>query len=152
LKPAVALLILALALVLTGFHDWRPVRALLLLAATGVVVSAITARNARRSWLARPRVGWGHVADITLALAVLGFLLSEPETPSPWVSRSFWIEFWKVASVAAGEGYLIVLVAQIIRGARFEDLAASAFTIWVSVMLAVMVSILLLEAIQLVKG
>lgn len=142
------LLALFLALVWLGFGEWRPVRALLLLSAVERAICVIGIRLQRESWLARPYLGWGHVADSTLVLAALGFVLSEPAIGRIWALRSFWIEFWQVAAMATFGGYLVVLVWQVFRGVRIGTVVGTAFTVAGSVLVAVFLAGLLAEAIR----
>lgn len=145
-------LVLFLGLVGLGFGDWRPVRALLLLSGMERAISVIGTRLRRESWLTRPFWGWGHVAETTLALAVLGFALSELQIGRLWALQSFWIEFWQVAAAATVEGYLVILIWQVFRGVRATIFATTVFTIGVSILIAVLLSRLLVEAIRLFGG
>ncbi|MDE2925508.1 MAG: hypothetical protein OXT71_03825 [Acidobacteriota bacterium] len=142
------LVVLFLVLVCLGVGDRRPVRALLLVSIVERVISVIGTRIQRDSWLARPYLGWGHVAESTLVLAALGFVLSEPVFERFWTLRSFWIEFWQLASLATFEAYLVVLIWQVFRRVGIATVVATAFTAVGAVLIAVFLSGLLAEAIR----
>ena len=142
------LVVLFLALVWLGFGDRRPVRALLFVSIVERAISAIGTRLQRESWLARPYLGWGHVAEATLVLAALGFVLSDPGFGRFWTLRSFWVEFWQVAAMATFVGYLVVLIWQIFRRVGIATVVATAFTAVGTVLIAAFLSGLLAEAIR----
>ena len=145
-------LVPGLALAWFGLGDWRPVRAMVLLSAVERATSVIGPRLQRQSWLARPYLGWGHVAESTLALAALGFVFSEPEIGGFWALRSFWVEFWQVAAMAAFGAYMVVLVWQVSRGVRGAIVAATVFTIGVSVVAVAGLAGLVAEVIRILGG
>ena len=142
------LVVLFLAMVWLGFGDRQPVRALLLVSIVERVISVIGTRIQRESWVARPYLGWGHVAESTLVLAASGFVLSEAVFGRFWTLRSFWIEFWQVAAMATFEAYLVILIWQVFRRVGIAAVAATAFTAVGVVLIAVFLSGLLVAAIR----
>lgn len=147
-RLTVSLLVLFLALTWLGFGDWRPVRALLLLSAIERTIYVIGTRLQRESWLARPFLGWGHVAESTLVLTALGFVLSEPEIGRFWALRSFWVEFWQVAAMATLGAYMVILTWQVFHGVRIATFVATVFTAGGSVLIVAFLSGLVAEAIR----
>ena len=124
---AAGFLILSLGLEWFGAEALRPVRGLISLSATAVLICVVTSVLERRSRRSRPFIGWAHVAVKLLGCVGPAFLLSELGAAFSWESLGAWDEVWKTFVVGVLEGYMLALTWLIFRGNGVSVVISAAF-------------------------